>query len=286
LGRKFNEENQAYQDTDNNNDDFEIQDPSLKNKNQSPVIPSPILEDNVAPQVTFDPISSLQTNPSFSISWVGQDFAPEGVAPSGIDGFYLKYDIVSSGSMVTPSDIDGIAIQYQDIYNEWQEWQIGQILEFEEDKNNVNILGEEGKTFSFSIEAKDKAKNESEWNEVTIEINSLPVVIHEIAWMGTEVEGVESKNWWRYEWLELYNNTSQDIPLKGWKVELYQAELDWALELEEEIPSKDFFLIVSSDKITSDFNLNYSNLGGKFTNSGQKVVLKDNIGNIIDYFNI
>ena len=29
------------------------------------------------------------------------------------------------------------------------------------------------------------------------------VVINEIAWMGTPVEGVESKQWWRYEWFTL-----------------------------------------------------------------------------------
>ena len=93
----------------------------------------------------------------------------------------------------------------------------------------------------------------------------------------------KSKNWWRYEWLELYNNTNQAISLEGWKIELYQIELDWTLELEKEIPANSLFLIVSSDKIASDANLNYSNLGGKFTNSGQKVILKDNLGNIIDY---
>jgi len=27
------------------------------------------------------------------------------------------------------------------------------------------------------------------------------VVITEIAWMGTPVEGVDMKRWWRYEWV-------------------------------------------------------------------------------------
>ena len=27
------------------------------------------------------------------------------------------------------------------------------------------------------------------------------VVINEIVWMGTPVEGVDAKQWWRYEWI-------------------------------------------------------------------------------------
>ena len=35
------------------------------------------------------------------------------------------------------------------------------------------------------------------------------VVINEIAWMGTPVEGVDTKQYWRYEWVELYNSTNE-----------------------------------------------------------------------------
>ncbi len=116
----------------------------------------------------------------------------------------------------------------------------------------------------------------------SLAIASLDVVINEIAWMGTEEEGIEPKNWWRYEWLELHNNTKQIISLEGWKIELYRQDLDWVLELTGNIFPNDYFLIVASDKIFSDYDLNYSNLGGKLINSGQKVLLKDNLGNIID----
>ncbi len=113
-------------------------------------------------------------------------------------------------------------------------------------------------------------------------MNAFSVVINEIAWMGTQVEGVESKNWWRYEWLELYNNTENSISLDGWQIELYRTDLDWSLKLSGTIPAQNYFLIVASDKISPDYNLNYSNLGGKFNNNGQRVVLKDNLGNIVD----
>lgn len=110
----------------------------------------------------------------------------------------------------------------------------------------------------------------------------MDVVINEIAWMGTKVEGVESKNWWRYEWFELYNNTGQIISLDGWGVELYRTVLDWSLELKGSIPDQGYFLVVASDKIFPNYDLNYSNLGGKFVNSGQKVLLKDASGQIIN----
>lgn len=112
--------------------------------------------------------------------------------------------------------------------------------------------------------------------------NSLDVVINEIAWMGTKIDEVEPKNWWRYEWLELYNNTNRSISLDGWKIELYRTDLDWSLKLKGIILAQDYFLIVASDKIFSNYDLNYSNLGGKFINSGQKVLLKDALGNVID----
>lgn len=113
-------------------------------------------------------------------------------------------------------------------------------------------------------------------------VNPLDVVINEVAWMGTEVEGIESKNWWRYEWLELYNNTNQLISLDGWKVELYRSDLDWSLELKGNISAQGYLLIVASDKIFPNYDLNYSNLGGKLNNNGQRVVLKNAIGTIID----
>ena len=50
---------------------------------------------------------------------------------------------------------------------------------------------------------------------VKASINPLDVVINEIAWMGTEANSSD-------EWIELYNNTNQDINLEGWA--LYDKE--------------------------------------------------------------
>jgi hypothetical protein len=96
--------------------------------------------------------------------------------------------------------------------------------------------------------------------------------------MGTKVQGTEQKNWWRYEWFELYNNTDSPIVLDGWSLELYRSDLDWKLALKGAIQPKKYFLIVSSDKISTIFDQNYSNLAGKFVNGGQRVLLRDSSG--------
>lgn len=107
------------------------------------------------------------------------------------------------------------------------------------------------------------------------------VVINEIAWMGSSVDGVDSRNWWRYEWVELYNTTEASISLEGWVIELAREKLDFRIPLKGTIEPKGYFLIAASDKIVN-FDLNYSNLAGKFVNSGQKIVLKDASGKVME----
>jgi len=99
--------------------------------------------------------------------------------------------------------------------------------------------------------------------------------------MGTKIEGVEAKNWWRYEWLELFNPTAHSVSLEGWRIELSRNSLDFTISLKGEIAANDYFLVASSEKI-AHYDLNYANLGGKFNNNGQKVVLKNNVGEIVD----
>jgi len=112
-------------------------------------------------------------------------------------------------------------------------------------------------------------------------ITAGDVIINEVAWMGSEIKDVESKSRWRYEWLELYNNASSPINLNGWAIELYRVELDWSLNLSGEIPAYGYFLIASSEKIAG-YDLNYSNLAGKFNNNGQKIALRDDAENVVD----
>jgi hypothetical protein len=168
LGRKWLEEEKEYQDIDNNQEDFEIQDPTPKEKNQnsSTLLPS-VVEDDIAPEVNFDSISSLQTETSFSLSWVGQDLAPENVTPSGIDGFLLRYS--------------------EDNKENWTYWPSE--TEYTQE-TQYPFEGKDEKVYYFQIKAKDKAGNESDWTEILIEINTHPIVINEVYY---DVVGVRAK---------------------------------------------------------------------------------------------
>ena len=108
------------------------------------------------------------------------------------------------------------------------------------------------------------------------------VFINEIAWMGSMVEGVDPKQNWRYEWLELFNTKESPLQIEGWNIELYRGEeLYFQIPLGGTVPAQGYFLVGASDKISA-VDVNYANLGGKFLNSGMKVVLKDDLSNVVD----
>ena len=107
------------------------------------------------------------------------------------------------------------------------------------------------------------------------------VVINEIAWMGSPVDGVAENQWWRYEWLELFNAGESAASLDGWVIELRRQNLDFAISLAGGIPARGYFLVVSSGKIPLA-HVNYANLGGKFFNGGQHLLLKNSSGVVQD----
>ena len=124
---------------------------------------------------------------------------------------------------------------------------------------------------------------------------SAQVVINEIAWMGTPVEGVDEKQWWRYEWIEIFNPGEQIVSLQGWRIELYSGEtLEFTIVLYGSVPANGYFLIGASDKILplrgisrseTGVDVNYATLAGKFRNPGQRVVLRDAAGNVVEEIN-
>jgi len=119
-----------------------------------------------------------------------------------------------------------------------------------------------------------------------------PVVINEIAWMGSSsVDGIDANQHWRYEWLELRSTVERSTVLDGWSIELYQpstakatedkGELYFTIPVFGSISASGYFLIGASDKIPNA-DVDYANLGGKLLNTGMMVMLKDELGNVID----
>lgn len=105
----------------------------------------------------------------------------------------------------------------------------------------------------------------------------LPVVtINEIAWMGTEVS-------FNDEWIELKNNTQEEISLDGWILKADDGTPE--ISLAGKIPAKGFYLLERTDddtvqEITAD--LIYK---GALGNSGENLKLFDVSGNLVDEVN-
>ncbi|MDD4990357.1 MAG: lamin tail domain-containing protein [Candidatus Pacebacteria bacterium] len=99
------------------------------------------------------------------------------------------------------------------------------------------------------------------------------VIINEICWMGNASSSND-------EWIELFNNSEQEINLDGWV--LKSADDGIKINLKGEIPSKGFFLLERTDDNSAPnakADLIYS---GALSNNGENLFLIDNLGNIID----
>ncbi|PIR71982.1 MAG: hypothetical protein COU42_02865 [Candidatus Nealsonbacteria bacterium CG10_big_fil_rev_8_21_14_0_10_36_24] len=196
IGRKWI--NGGYQDNDNNQDDFETQEPTPKTENSKPLLPQPILE------------VSLQ-NLEFSII--------ESATPSGTEAFNISN--AGDGSFewqgiidyATPSDASWLKIEPSSgqVSDETSEVLVSLTQEAAGLANGnyeaeiiITAQGAEGSPQSVEVELKIEQAGEEE-------LPTLEVIINEIAWMGTGANSVD-------EWIELYNNTDQDINLFGWRL--------------------------------------------------------------------
>ena len=102
------------------------------------------------------------------------------------------------------------------------------------------------------------------------------VVINEIAWMGTAHSAND-------EWLELKNNTANQIVLDGWSLQSADGKLK--IKLKGTISANGFYLMERTDdtsvpNITAD--LIYT---GALSNTGMDLKLYDNLNNLIDEVN-
>lgn len=100
------------------------------------------------------------------------------------------------------------------------------------------------------------------------------VVINEVAWAGS----VDSSG---DEWIELYNPSNVDVDLTGWSIVDDGASV---YDLNGTIAAGDFFLIEDSEDAVSNMQADLV-VGISLANTGDSLVLKDNLGNTIDTVN-
>ncbi|MFH1643155.1 MAG: lamin tail domain-containing protein [Patescibacteria group bacterium] len=206
-----------------------------------------LILDTQLPIIVINELPEFEHSLSFFVSWSGEDVA------SGIDGFQFRYSE------------DGIDWTYWPSENEYN-------LE-----TQYNFIGEDNKTYYFQVKAKDQVGNENNWQE-TSTIISLPfpmfsVVINEIAWMGTEANYSD-------EWIELYNNTNEDIDLAGWKLKSDDEDID--IEFSDVIMANSYFLLERTDNNTISDVLADLTYTGALGNDGERLELLDPYGNAID----
>ena len=102
------------------------------------------------------------------------------------------------------------------------------------------------------------------------------VVINEVAWAGTKANPFD-------EWIELKNNTDQEISLDGWKLVSESGTIN--ILLSGKIPPGGFYLLERTDDNTvSDVSCDLI-YRGALINSGDTLKLIDPAGNIEDTAN-
>ncbi len=100
------------------------------------------------------------------------------------------------------------------------------------------------------------------------------VVINEVSWMGTDHSSSD-------EWVELYNNTDSDIDMSGWTMEDDAGPIDMSFS-GVIIPSRGYIIIENSEDTVDDVTGGLIDSSIGFSNTGEKLVLKDNFGSVID----
>ena len=106
-----------------------------------------------------------------------------------------------------------------------------------------------------------------------IPAKSQDVVINEVAWTGTTASSDD-------EWIELFNGTDSAVDMEGWTLEA--ADGAPAISLTGVIPANDFFLLERTDDTTiGDVEADLIYVGA-LGNSGERLMLKDGLGQVID----
>lgn len=96
------------------------------------------------------------------------------------------------------------------------------------------------------------------------------VALNEVAWMGTTANSAD-------EWIELYNNTTENIDLSGWKLAVKDK---FEIELSGTIPAQGFFLLAKEGAISDpEVDLTFS---GDLSDKGEILELYDEFGNVME----
>lgn len=101
----------------------------------------------------------------------------------------------------------------------------------------IRIVAKDNLKNNLSVSVMDSAGNISASSTVVVEVSTNPIVINEIAWLGTNSANPND------EWIELYNKTESDILFDDSWVLYSKTDNSPYIKLSGIIPAKGYFLI-------------------------------------------
>jgi hypothetical protein len=138
-------------------------------------------------------------------------------------------------------------------------------------ESNFSMDFEDRYTYQITFTATDDSGNTSEPIPANVDINTHPVVINEVAWMGTASSTYD-------EWIELANMTSYDIDIAGWT--LTDGD-DINISLADTLGAEAFYLLERTDDTTVNDITADQIYTGALRDSGEVLTLSSSL-TIID----
>lgn len=131
-------------------------------------------------------------------------------------------------------------------------------------------------TYYFRVRAQYDGSNFSDWVELPVDISSKPVVINEIAWMGTQASHND-------EWIELANKTDQEINLADWVLKISNGNSVSDVNLTGKIAPNGFYLLErTNDSTIPNISADQIFTGAISNNEGAWIELDDANNVLID----
>lgn len=142
---------------------------------------------------------------------------------------------------------------------------------FNEHGTSTIYAASDGAAYTFRAQSISEPGNRSVETSASVTVNSRPVIINEVAWMGTSAS--QSSD----EWIELKNTTAFSINLSQW-VLYSETDLKPYLNLTGTIAANGYYLIERTDdtatNVTADLTAAFgSGTGTGLSNSGEVLVL-------------
>lgn len=131
-------------------------------------------------------------------------------------------------------------------------------------------------TYYFRLRVQYDGSNFSDWVELPVDISSKPVVVNEIAWMGTQASHDD-------EWIELANKTDQEINLADWVLKISNGNSVRDVNLTGKIAPNGFYLLErTDDEIIPNISADQIFTGAISNNEGAWIELDDANNVLID----